>query len=365
MAWNHAWAAGLSSPLHCATGVTIPPLGDLVSASRARLMTVRKDSGRPAVTSCSAVLVANTGGHLRELHELAPRFGLDQVAWMTFDDEQSRSLLAGERVHHLAWTGSRDYANTARNMGAALSHLRAESYDTVISTGAAVALSVLPVARALGMQCHYVESATRTEHPSMTGRLLTAVPGVHRYSQYDTWAGGRWSYAGSVFDGFAPTPPRPVELRRVVVALGTMRQWSFRTAVERLLTVLPAGVEVTWQTGHTDVSGLDIDARPLLSATELSRLMAEADLVIAHAGVGSSLDALSAGHRPLLLPRRSSRGEHVDDHQASVARELVRRDLAVAAEAPEITRQHLLDAASRRVERVTPPAFALLGRTRP
>ena len=61
--------------------------------------------------------------------------------------------------------------------------------------------------------------------------------------------------------------------------------------------------------------------------------------------VGSSLDALEAGHRPVLLPGPAARGEHVDDHQEAVARELVRRDLAVMAEAPEVHEQHLLDAA--------------------
>lgn len=347
----------------CHRRSTLTRLGtdDYVTCKIDNVTTEDQSGGRPAR---SALLVANTGGHLRELHELRPRFDVEHVEWMTFDDEQSRSLLSQERVHQLRWTGSRDYGNTDRNMGHALSHLRRRRYDAVISTGAAVALSVLPVARALGMQCHYVESATRTHHPSVTGRLLAAVPGVHLYSQYNTSTSRRWSYAGSVFDGFAPIPPRAVSLRRVVVALGTMRQWSFRTAVERLLLVLPPGVEVTWQTGHTDVSGLNIDARPLLPSADLSRLMSEADLVVAHAGVGSSLDALSAGHRPLLLPRRASRREHVDDHQAAVAAELVRRGLAVAAEAPNITLQDMLDAAGRRVERTTSRPFTLLGPNR-
>lgn len=305
------------------------------------------------------MLVANTGGHLRELHELWPRLGLERVAWLTFNDPQSTSLLAGEEVHHLRWTGSRDYANTARNVAAAVKHLRSHDYDAVVSTGAAVALSVLPVARALGLSCHYVESATRTRRPSVTGRLLTLTPGVHRYTQYRSWEGRRWTYAGSVFDGFAAAERRPRPLRKVVVTLGTMRQWSFRAAVERLIEVLPPEAEVVWQTGHTDVSGLPITARPLLSATELTRHMAEADLVVAHAGVGSSLDALSAGHRPLLLPRRSARDEHVDDHQAGIAEQLVARDLAVMAEAPDFTRDDLVEAAARGVHRIAPPAFHL------
>jgi UDP-N-acetylglucosamine transferase subunit ALG13 len=281
------------------------------------------------------------------------------VTWLTFDDEQSRSLLAGEQVQHLRWAGSRDYANTVRNTGTAVGRLRSGTYDTVISTGAAAALSVLPLAHLRGLPCHYIESATRTEHPSLTGRLLAAIPGVHCYTQYASWSGSRWAYGGSVFDGYAPTAPQPVVLRKVVVTLGTMRQWSFRSAVERLLQVLPREAEVVWQTGHTDVSGLPMVAQPLLSSDALTRHMREADLVVAHAGVGSALDALEAGHRPLLLPRRASRGEHVDDHQVAVTSELVGRDLAVTAEAPDLMPHHLEQAAARRVRRVSPPDFLL------
>jgi UDP-N-acetylglucosamine transferase subunit ALG13 len=305
--------------------------------------------------------VANTGGHLRELHELRPRLGLDRVTWLTFDDAQSRSLLAGEDVHHLRWAGSRDYANTVRNVRLAHRHLREHSYDAVVSTGAAVALSVLPAARSRGMACHYVESATRTQGPSLTGRALMAVPGMHRYSQYEGWASSSWAFAGSVFDGFQPTQRREPRLNRVVVTLGTMRQWSFRCAVERLMSVLPSDAEVLWQTGHTDVSGLDVRAVPMVPAEELAAAMRDADLVVAHAGVGSSLDALAAGHRPLLLPRRSGRREHVDDHQEAIARELSGRGLAVMAEAPDVTLDHLLDAACQHVARVVPPAFRLTG----
>ena len=303
--------------------------------------------------------MANTGGHLRELHALRPRLPLDQVTWLTFDDEQSRSLLVGEEVHHLIWAGSRDYANTLRNTATAVQRLRGSTYDMVISTGAAAALSVLPPARLRGLPCHYIESATRTEHPSVTGRLLATIPGLHCYTQYASWSSDRWAYGGSVFDGYAPASPKPVALRKVVVTLGTMRQWSFRTAVERLLQVLPEDAEVVWQTGHTDVSGLPVRAEPLMSAAKLTAYMRDADLVIAHAGVGSALDALEAGHRPLLLPRRASRGEHVDDHQAAVTAELVGRDLAVTAEAPDILPEHLEQAAVRRVQRVPPPDFRL------
>ena len=307
----------------------------------------------------SALLVASTGGHLQELHVLRPRLGLGRVDWATFDDPQSRSLLTGERVHHMAHTGSRDLRNALGNVPSAARLLRRHGYDTVVSTGAAIAMSVLPVARAMGLRCHYIESATRTTEPSLTGRMLERVPGVRLHTQYADWQRPRWRHDGSVFDGFAPGPPAPAQLGRVLVTLGTSRQWGFRRAVERLVQVLPASAEVVWQTGCTDVRGLGIEARPLLPADELLREMQLADVVVAHAGVGSALAALQEGRRPVLLPRRPGHAENVDDHQVLVAQELGRRGLAVHAEASELTLDHLELAAARGVVRVTAPPLDL------
>ena len=43
----------------------------------------------------------------------------------------------------------------------------------------------------------------------------------------------------------------------------------------------------------------------------------------------------------MLLPRRQWRGEHVDDHQLMIAAELAARDLAVTADATEVTADDL------------------------
>lgn len=48
----------------------------------------------------------------------------------------------------------------------------------------------------------------------------------------------------------------------------------------------------------------------------------EADCVVTHAGCGSIRDALSAGHVPVVVPRRRHLGEHIDDHQLDLWRAL-------------------------------------------
>ena len=87
--------------------------------------------------------------------------------------------------------------------------------------------------------------------------------------------------------------------------------------------------------------------------------MQEADVVVAHAGVGTALAAFEVGICPLLVPRRYALGEHVDDHQIQIADELVKRDLVVSIDASKVQLDHLLEAGARRVVRpAQAPAFA-------
>ena len=87
--------------------------------------------------------------------------------------------------------------------------------------------------------------------------------------------------------------------------------------------------------------------------------MREADVVISHAGVGTALAALEIGQCPLLVPRRRSFGEAVDDHQTQIANELGKRGLAVSTEADDLNYDALLAASENRVETIAQaPLFA-------
>ena len=85
--------------------------------------------------------------------------------------------------------------------------------------------------------------------------------------------------------------------------------------------------------------------------------MAEADLVIAHAGVGSALTALDQGKAPVLLPRLKEYDEMVDDHQLMIAAELQSRGLAISRSPDELTVDDLRTAMTMGVEAapVLPP----------
>ena len=304
----------------------------------------------------TALMVANDGGHLMQLVTLAPRLPVDEDRlWMTVPTAQSRSLLADERVHWMAPAPTRSASAVLRNAWSSQAAFKAEEITSVVSTGASLALSVLPMARARGIACHYLESATRVNGPSLSGRLLSRVPGIRLYTQYESWSDRTWAYGGSVFDGYEGVSlgraTDAVSLRKIVVSLGTSESFGFRRLVDRLLTVIPAEAEVLWQTGSTEVSDLPISARPRVPAAELFEAMADADVVIAHAGTGSALAALQAGKFPVLVPRRPEHAEHVDDHQLQIAGMLGDRGLAAIAEVEDVTPELLLAAAATRVRR--------------
>jgi UDP-N-acetylglucosamine--N-acetylmuramyl-(pentapeptide) pyrophosphoryl-undecaprenol N-acetylglucosamine transferase len=314
----------------------------------------------------TTLLVASNGGHLKQLHRLHRR--LDGVSgpfhWVTFDTAQARSLLDGEVVHYVPFIGGRDPGSVLRNVPFARRILGENEVGALVSTGSAIALPYMAVGRARRLRCHYIESAARIDGPSLTGRMVSRIPGVNLYSQYRSWAGGRWNFRGAVFDSFAAASGGPDAERRiakVVVTLGTFKGTPYPRIVRRLLEVLPPEAEVLWQTGATDVTELGIDGVFALPERELSEAMREADVVVTHAGVGTALAAFEVGKCPVMSPRLKAHGEVVDDHQTQIAAQLSERGLAVTVDADQLTFEHLVTAAGMTVtEPPDPPAFALV-----
>ena len=305
----------------------------------------------------TALLVASTGGHLEQISRLAPRFSphFDDVAFATFDDQQSRSLLAGSRTYFVTKIPPRGLREALEDLQPALRIIRSGRFTDVISTGSAIAVPFLVAARMLGARAHYIESAARADGPSLSGRIVARVPGVRLYCQYPSWAGDRWTYSGSVLDHFqlsaTSRPARPVA--RAVVTLGTMRGYPFTRAVRAAATVLAeVGTpdrEVLWQVGDVDPALVPGRAHVMVPAADLHAAIADADLVIAHAGAGSAIRILESGRSPVLLHRRRRHREHVDDHQMMIATELARRDLAVSRDPDAMTAADAESAMSRLV----------------
>lgn len=298
----------------------------------------------------TVLFAASGGGHLLQSIMLADELRLrSDSLWVTFDSPQSRSLLEGRRVEFFPDIPPRAYGAAALALPRFLRLLGRESFEAVLSTGAAIAAPALLAAALRSVSASYVESVSRFDGPSLTGRVLQHVPRVRCYTQHQAWEGGRWSYDRSVLDSLMVRGgPATGELAhdrpaRVFVTLGTIRPFRFDALVDNLLRVLPEGTDVDWQlgcTGRTDLPGRSSDVLP---AEDFDRLATEADLVITHGGVGSALRLLQLGVAPLVVPRRRARGEHIDDHQVQMAREFERSGLLHVCEAGAITTKDLVD----------------------
>lgn len=84
----------------------------------------------------------------------------------------------------------------------------------------------------------------------------------------------------------------------------------------------------------------------------IAQYVREADVVVCHAGAGSTALALSLGRRPLVLARRADLGENIDDHQVAFAERLARYGLVtLCLDAEDIVCQS-------RSARTTFPPFA-------
>ena len=304
--------------------------------------------------------VATTGGHLVQLRLMAPVLEPERhqdALWITHRTPQSESMLRDERVIFVAPVEARDWRSVLLRTPTVLGLLRRHRVDKVYSTGAALALCALPGARLVGALPRYIESLARSSGPSLAGRVLERVPWVPVFTQYPQNATARWRFEHSLLDSFeVQAAAAPRDPQRILVTLGTTRPWQFRSLVERMLQIAPAGAEIVWQTGCTDVDDLGIDARPMMSDAEFRDEIDRADLVVSHAGVGTFMRCLEAGKVPVLVPRRASRGEHVDDHQLQIATVGDSRGLAVMREVDALDADDLRLATSLRAARVVPGA---------
>lgn len=72
--------------------------------------------------------------------------------------------------------------------------------------------------------------------------------------------------------------------------------------------------------GPSTVSYANIKTVPFLPPAESKLAVQRADVVVAHAGMGSILSALELGKTIIVFPRRFEMGEHRNDHQMATAR---------------------------------------------
>jgi UDP-N-acetylglucosamine transferase subunit ALG13 len=80
--------------------------------------------------------------------------------------------------------------------------------------------------------------------------------------------------------------------------------------------------DVFAQTGASSLQPKHIAWKDFIDSGEANARIHSADLVIAHAGMGTILTRLETGLPMIVMPRRATLGEHRNDHQIATARRL-------------------------------------------
>lgn len=132
----------------------------------------------------------------------------------------------------------------------------------------------------------------------------------------------------------------------IFVTLGT-QNFPFNRLLEMVDRLVGEGIiagEVFAQTGHSTYVPQNYSCAAFLDSADYSRCMTEADLIIAHAGVGTIMNCLSNHKKLIVVPRTQRFGEHVDDHQFEIAEEFGKKNYLLVAEDYETLKSAVLAA---------------------
>ena len=316
----------------------------------------------------TTLLVASTGGHLKQLSQLYPRLeGIDGTLPLGHLRHAAEPVAAGGGAGRLRalrrWPRSRP--TWPRNFGHARRILADGEVDTLVSTGSAVALPFFLTApgEAAALPLHRERRPQRralvdrqADRPRPRGAPLQPVPGLG--------ATGAGASAGRSSTPSSESPrgrrwgtdPQGGGHAGHATAASASRCWS-----NGCWSCCPPTPRCSGRPATPTSPASDRGPRGD-PGTGADRGDGAADLVVAHAGVGAALAAFEVGKCPLLVPRRRAREEHIDDHQTQIAAELGERGVAVSAEADALTLDHLIAAAATRVATLrTEPRFITRG----
>lgn len=119
--------------------------------------------------------VGSSGGHLTHLYMLKPFWQDKERFWATFDKEDARSLLQGEKVYPMFFPSNRSVKALMINAHRCIRILRKEHPDLIISAGAAPAIPFFWIGKLMGAKTIYIEIIDRIEKPTITGRVCYPV----------------------------------------------------------------------------------------------------------------------------------------------------------------------------------------------
>ena len=126
----------------------------------------------------------------------------------------------------------------------------------------------------------------------------------------------------------------------IFVTVGTQLAFDRLVLAVDAWAAAHAGVEVFAQIGSGATPPVHMQYTEHLPPSRADELLAVAEVIVAHAGMGSVLKALGSARPIIIMPRRAALGEHRNDHQMATARWLEGRPgVRVAWNETEVSEQ--------------------------
>lgn len=116
--------------------------------------------------------ITSSGGHLTHLIQLKDWWKDKERFWVTFEKEDSKSILKNEKKYWCYFPTNRNIKNLIKNTFLAIKILRREKPDIIISTGAAPAIPFFYLGKIFGAKLVYIEVYDRIDKPTLTGKIV-------------------------------------------------------------------------------------------------------------------------------------------------------------------------------------------------
>jgi len=198
--------------------------------------------------------------------------------------------------------------------------MRKFDFDLILSTGAGIGISGPLLSLIFRKPFYFFESLARVSSLSKTGKIIEKMGFPKIVVRHASLASKNRLLLSSPFESYYASSSSPrIEATglRIFVTLGTIRPYRFDRLIKLVVNELRPQDKVIWQLGSTSIQNENLPGKVkyFMTPSEFALSLAESDLVITHGGVGTILECLKAGKKPIVLARNSSYSEHVDMHQ--------------------------------------------------
>ena len=286
--------------------------------------------------SGTGLFLATSGGHFPELLYIVRKFNASKESLViTYSTPDTQINSPDFEIRYFPYVKPRSIIPLLRMLRPVITLMNSRKFDYIASTGAGIAIIGYLIARIKRIPFYYVEIIARQSSLSLTARILKILGQRSIFVQSKKIASKYNIFLDppiNNFEVFWRANAKSLRNLRIFIALGTIRGFNFERAIDLVLPLLEISDSINWQIGYSTNRKLPGESHPHLSRDLFLELLAEADVVICHGGIGIISECLSAGKIPLVIPRRKKFGEHVDDHQVEIVNFLLEKGLIIDLE---------------------------------